>query len=315
MKNKLLTTDVWTRIKLISKCGGKKYVAAPFLGAGARKQLALSRGDVLIVRFDEPTVKSGATDPREIIHYLKKGVSVHSVENLHAKVFVFGRTALIGSTNISQSSEHTLVEAAVETTDPSVVQSARTFVKSLRGDTIEPQFAERMLKLYKVPHPPRKPPSQSKPKQSVLWAVPLVQSTWDEEDYRQEAFAKVEAKKRLQKIRLFGVEDFQWESGRFLDQIKLGQRVMMCTEVDKKTMVSPPGRVIAIRRYKHKRMRRMIVCLAIRQKLRRKELRQFVKALGKNGSPLKKLKAPLQIRNPLLSYKIGSTWPTSDGAK
>jgi hypothetical protein len=312
MKNKLLTADVWTRIRKLSQCRGRRYVAVPFLGVGARKQLALGRGDVLVVRFDAPTVKAGATDPREILHYLRKGVSVHSIENLHAKVFVLGRTAIIGSTNISRSSENTLVEAAVETTDSGVVGAARTFVNSLRGDIVEPQFAKRMLKLYKAPRPPRKPPSAPPPKQSILWAVPLVQEDWEDEDYRQEKFAKAEARKRLEKPRLFGVEDFLWYGGRFLDHVKLGQRVMMCTDVGKRTMVTPPGRVIAVRRYKHKRSRRMIVCLAIRQKLRRKELRQFVKTLGVNGKPLKKLTSPLRIRNPLLSYKIGTTWPTAE---
>jgi hypothetical protein len=156
------------------------------------------------------------------------------------------------------------------------------------------------------------PPPPPPPKQSILWAVPLVQEDWEDEDYRQAKFAKAEARKRLEKPRLFGVEDFLWYGGRFLDHVKFGQRVMMCTDVGKRTMVTPPGRVIAVRRYKHKRSRRMIVCLAIRQKLRRKELRQFVKTLGVNGKPLKKLTSPLRIRNPLLSYKIGTTWPTAE---
>jgi hypothetical protein len=55
------------------------------------------------------------------------------------------------------------------------------------------------------------------------------------------------------------VEDFLWYGGRFLDHVKLGQRVMMCTDVGKRTMVTPPGRVIAFRRYMQIKLLRKMV--------------------------------------------------------
>ena len=47
---------------------------------------------------------------------------IFSVANLHAKVYVLGTTALIGSANASQHSAHTLVEAMLLTTDRKVVE-------------------------------------------------------------------------------------------------------------------------------------------------------------------------------------------------
>lgn len=312
MKNRLLTIDVWTRIKTLSRHQGRKLVAVPYLGTGARKQLTMQYGDVLIVRFDAPTVQSGAVDPREILHYLKEGVDVHSVENLHAKVLVLGRTAIIGSTNISHSSEHSLIEAAVETTDTCMVKAASDFVYALRGDTIEPQFAKRMLKLYKAPRLPRKSPQPARnPTQSVLWAVPLEEAKGDAEYYRNAKLAKSEAKKSLQNPSLFGITEFRWWRRPFLDELKLGHRVMMMTFAHNRTVVHPPGRVIAIRRYASERSRPMIVCLEMRHRLRPQGLHAFMKKMGAAGNVLNMLIAPLKIRNPLLTFKIGAAWPTS----
>jgi hypothetical protein len=58
-------------------------------------------------------------------------VEVHSVENLHAKVFVAGARALVGSTNVSFTSATGLVEALLETSDREPVRQCRDCVKSL----------------------------------------------------------------------------------------------------------------------------------------------------------------------------------------
>ena len=39
----------------------------------------------------------------EVGKFLRKGVEVHAQSNLHAKVVVFGKTAVIGSTNVSST--------------------------------------------------------------------------------------------------------------------------------------------------------------------------------------------------------------------
>lgn len=71
-----------------------------------------------------------------MVKYVKAGVEVHSAANLHAKVFVLGRTAIVGSSNVSAASENSLVEAGIETTDPQVVAKCKRFVEDLRGDVI-----------------------------------------------------------------------------------------------------------------------------------------------------------------------------------
>jgi hypothetical protein len=314
MKTQFHTINIWRKIRHLSEGTQKKYVAVPFLGSRARRLLKLNRGDTLIVRFDLGTIKSGGTNPREVLYLIRKGVAVHSVENLHAKVFVFGRTAVVGSMNISESSERSLIEAGIETTDTNIVRDAREFVLSLRGDVIEPQHAKMMIKHYKPPRIHRRRGAHpTVAKQSLLWAIPLVTVLLDPEDEKQESVAKIEAKKRLQRKRAYSLESFRWTGDPLVDQLKVGQRALMLTEEGKKTMVSPPGHVLSIRRYKYRNGHRMMVCLAIRHSLRRIEKKRFLKRLGSHGKLLKTLSSARMVRNQVLAFKIGATWPTSRG--
>lgn len=73
----------------------------PFIGSGAAKRLPLRRGDVLITKFDETAVRTGHVNHKEIATWIKRGVEVHSVANLHAKVYVFGQTPFVGFANAS----------------------------------------------------------------------------------------------------------------------------------------------------------------------------------------------------------------------
>jgi hypothetical protein len=103
----------------------------------------LRRGDVLVTKFDAASIRSGLVNPREIVTFIKRGVEVHSVSNLHAKVYVFGRIAVVGSANVSASSELQLVEGACEIHVSSVVSQCRGFVLSLRGEIVALQDQER----------------------------------------------------------------------------------------------------------------------------------------------------------------------------
>ena len=125
---------VWTRIRqLLKHQKAGALVAVPFLAPNAAKQLPLRRGDVLVTRFDDAAIKGGLVDPLEVVKYIRHGVEVHSVENLHAKVYVFGNWAIAGSTNVSRSSEEQLIEAACETNDKTVIASCRRFLQPKSG--------------------------------------------------------------------------------------------------------------------------------------------------------------------------------------
>jgi len=52
----------------------------------------------------EGMVKTGQTDPKVLLAYLRKGVNVRSHSGLHAKAIVRGRVAIVGSANSSNTS-------------------------------------------------------------------------------------------------------------------------------------------------------------------------------------------------------------------
>jgi hypothetical protein len=93
-------------------------------------------------------VKSGQTNPAELMKLRKQGVRVFSMPNLHAKVFVFGQTTYVGSTNVSENSEDVYSEASIRSRQTSVVSSARQFVRSLAVNEMGPQKLEALIREY-----------------------------------------------------------------------------------------------------------------------------------------------------------------------
>ena len=105
MTTELITDRVWAAITEAARnTKTPAYVAVAYFGNGASKLLPLRKGSRLVVDASEHAVKSGQTSPAELLKLHRKGVKVYSIENLHAKVFVFGRTAFVGSANVSQRS-------------------------------------------------------------------------------------------------------------------------------------------------------------------------------------------------------------------
>jgi hypothetical protein len=86
------------------------------------RRLPLKRGSVLVVRADRATMEQGQTDPWELEELVKNGVRVFPLKNLHAKMFIFAKWAVVGSMNASTNSwAGGLLEAAVEVNGKAVV--------------------------------------------------------------------------------------------------------------------------------------------------------------------------------------------------
>ena len=150
MAIQFLHSGIWERITaLTKKQSGKCQVAVAYFGKHASELLPLEKGSTLVVDMSRKAVGSGQTNPSEIIKLLKNGVEIHSVENLHAKVFVLGKSAIVGSTNVSQLSAGSLIEAAIETTDAAIVASCKRFVLDYAGEYITLQYARRTTRVLR----------------------------------------------------------------------------------------------------------------------------------------------------------------------
>lgn len=122
----------------------RALVAVPYLGRNASTQLPLAHGSKLVTCLSEAAVAAGALDPRELLKYLQAGVDVYHQPNLHAKVYVLGKTAFVGSANLSMRSAG-LVEACVRTTDTRIVEQARAFILGLCANPVTPTVVKAMI--------------------------------------------------------------------------------------------------------------------------------------------------------------------------
>src|SRR5437773_1478451 len=134
MAAQFLHETLWEHIVQLAKKAKRRYVAVAYLGTGAADMLPLGRRDLLVTDASLAAVRAGQTNPQTILDLLARGVVVHSCPALHAKVFVFDKSAIVGSANLSHHSQNGLLEAAILTREPSAVAEARAFVQSLAGE-------------------------------------------------------------------------------------------------------------------------------------------------------------------------------------
>ena len=121
---------LWSSIHRVPSDPGKHWVAVPYVSQGAAQRLPLRKGDVLITRFDDRTIRSGQTDPREILKYLHREVEVHHCAELHAKVYVSARRSVICSANLSGNSEVSLKEAGVVSTEAAIIREVASGIRT-----------------------------------------------------------------------------------------------------------------------------------------------------------------------------------------
>jgi hypothetical protein len=256
MANQFLQQNLWPTITSRVRESRRNFIAVAYLGKGAKRLLSPHKNDVLVVDMSPAAVKSGQTNPSEIEKYLKKGVVVHSCPNLHAKVFVMDRTAIIGSGNASRRSKNTLLEAALLTTDGKSVNEARAFVQSCMGELITPAYVNECKRMYR---PPRFGGTGAgrKTDHPRIWIQRLrPDREEDPNKYDTEKAGQKAARKQLQQKRKYFVEVVDFRAGykiaRFAD---LGDLIIQVwkEKEEEPLLVYPPSRVLHFRPYISKR--------------------------------------------------------------
>lgn len=153
MTTKFLQQDLWSVLTAsVTAQGGKADVAVAYFGNGANSLLPLAAGSRLVVNASEEAVMAGSTSPAELIKLHLRGVTIYSVPNLHAKLFLVGDRLFVGSSNASLRSAESLVEAMVVTENVEAVLDARGFFDRL---VLQPELGkaslERLLQIYVPP--------------------------------------------------------------------------------------------------------------------------------------------------------------------
>lgn len=223
------------------------FIAVPFIGKGASKLLPLKSGSVLVTRIDEASVRQGLVDPTEIVKFIQQGVEVHLCSNLHAKVYVFGRRAVVGSANISKSSL-SLMEAAFEATDSAAVSAAKRFVLDLCADIVGEEYARSLIPLYpgERTYGPGKPrEGKAEAQHSRLFVAPVTSQDWTDEVNAVHRRTRADAEKLIsdrKKARLEAI----WFEDRVWQKLSEGDRLVARWPNGRGFVLDPPSRIVRI---------------------------------------------------------------------
>ena len=164
------------------------------------------------------TARSGSTSPVALRSYLDADVDVRRWEWLHAKVFVLGDVAVVGSANATSNSETKLDEAAVVLTAKRDVAAARNFVDQLcdEAPAITEEWLDQCDAAWRPPRD-RRPPNPRDGWSPIpegddwtLWVARI--SSWDPPDYVIDAIDRHRRSVRAHQSGPFAVESFSWDS-------------------------------------------------------------------------------------------------------
>ena len=173
----LSNETLWQILPATVKAARRGDAAVAYFGRGGARLLPLRRGDRLIVDMSLPTVRAGATDPREVATLIRRGVQAFSRRNLHAKIVVTEKLLIAGSANVSRNSQRVLDEAAIMTTERSAIRRAREFIDRLCTEPVRPEYLMKCKQFYKPPRFDRKRsrgvPGQRRATHTKLWVVNL----------------------------------------------------------------------------------------------------------------------------------------------
>ncbi len=314
---RFITDRPWDFLtQAVKKAPNKCHIAVAYFGQSAGRLLPLRRGSVLVLDFSPASVKAGNVCPVEVIKLIKRGVKVHSVQNLHAKVFVVGNRVFVGSTNVSHASADALIEAIMCSNDATMRRQACHFINGLLGEHVTLEYAGLMKKLYRPPRRSnmnRQSPKLTTgpvPKHPPTWVVQLARIAWDKEDHQAQQEGRPTARHRLRSSRDFEVEDFCWSGAEFGQKVRSNQMVVQVLEEKSgNRMVSPPERVLHIQKYRvGPHDPRAIIFTEKPKHLRRKSLQHLESVLGNDVKHLKRKKTLTRVRNACATHRIFQLW-------
>jgi hypothetical protein len=311
MTTKFLSKDIWPEITKTVRNNKKPcFVAVAYFGAGSSSRLPLSMDSRLVVNASEGAVKSGQTCPKDLLKLIQRGVMVYSVPNLHAKVFIVGRMAYIGSNNVSNNSASMLMEAAIRTTDSSVVSSARKFVSDLCLDELTPEFLKQLDKLYQPPKIPggnntkgEMKGTSRRPELTRYLLAQLVLGDWSPREQELHDAGLPQAKKHRKHPRSWIMDDFPWYGK--CPYVKGDSVFQVIDEGDGNVFVTNPGKVIHVMPKEQIGNKVVSFVYIERPERRRRRINTLAKAIGCKE---KKLRRKGLIRDRSIVQKLLNTW-------
>jgi len=248
MAIELITENVWSEISdYASKFDGPSFVAVAYFGINGSKLLPLKKDSMLLVDASNKAVKSGQTNPSELLKLYYEGVSVYSLENLHSKIYVLGKTMFIGSGNVSNNSANNLKEIFVKTDDEKALRDGIEYIKQYCHIELGEKQLKDLEKIY-VPQKMtfQKPINVSKEESlnvPIFHIFKLKERDFSEDVLNEFKRGRKDAKKKITKKSRHIIDEIEWK-GKL--NAKVGDVALQITKDEDGDYVSPPGTIIHI---------------------------------------------------------------------
>lgn len=252
----LFNEAIWKELAERVPEAGRVRAAVAYLGSGASSLLPLSKEDCLVVDMSLRSVRAGATDPKEVRKYLRRGVEVFSRASLHAKFVIIDRMLITGSANISGHSHDQLDEAAVLTDDRAAVSRAADVFEQLCTEPVRKEYLDKCIKEYRPPQMAgSESPEKGTKKKQVVTAKLWVQAGLryrDLPEAEQTTAAEVaeRAAKLLLDYELAEVDYSHYPAPqKVFDAYRVGDWIIRCIGDVRGFDVYPPSRFLGVESY------------------------------------------------------------------
>ncbi len=307
-KSSLIHGRVWSKLSQATRASNARaFVAVAYFGEGAEELLKLRKGSILVVDASDGAVKSGQTCPSALKRMAKDGVKVFSRSGLHAKVFVFGATAYVGSANVSKNSAKHLIEAIVAVKDRKIVSEARQFIRTSCIKPLGPRELTRLSKIYRKPRwQPGESSGRGDEKDQSLRIVRLVDYAPPDEMQKTIERGARAAKRKMEDRSGHILYDFYWGlKHRFSE----GELILpIHKQSDGRTFVCPPSPIVEIAQWQGEKTGKTIIFLEMPRR-RRVLLERFARQLGRGAK--RRLQTARVLRDDDLADGIFEYFSTS----
>ncbi len=142
--HQVVSSGLRKELKHLSRKRGSKKAAVAYVTSD--DDVAFGGGDVLVCDASNHAIASGQTDATVLRRAYERSAELYSLQGLHAKLMLFGKTAIIGSANLSGNA---LAEAALITTDHVIHAGVASLIDEMvrRADPIDARFLDRISKI------------------------------------------------------------------------------------------------------------------------------------------------------------------------
>jgi hypothetical protein len=131
----LVGSSLWREIRGRASKSKTLLAVVSYLGRHPGTLLRWPKNSTVICDLSRDTVRRGASSARGARELHAKTVGLWSVRALHAKIYIFDKSAIVSSANLSEASTR-LVEAGVLITNAESLKRLRSHAKQLQASAL-----------------------------------------------------------------------------------------------------------------------------------------------------------------------------------